>query len=168
MAVLTGDVIRGTVHFAQSSCGSPVTIEVNVRGLNAVGHGFHIHETGDLSNGCLSLAAHYNPHLVKSKKSTNKPMDEKFFLKILQLIHAGPQDQIRHVGDLGNIFGDANGNSNVTFTDHLISLAGARNVVGRGVIIHQNIDDLGRGGHPDSSSTGNAGPRVACGVIGYV
>lgn len=85
-----------------------------------------------------------------------------------QYNHAGPQDAQRHVGDLGNIFGDANGFSTVTFSDDMISLAGARNVIGRGVIIHQLIDDLGRGGHPDSLTTGNAGPRVACGVIGYV
>lgn len=58
--------------------------------------------------------------------------------------------------------------SNVTLTDNLISLAGPRNVIGRGVIVHLNIDDLGRGDHPDSLTTGNAGPRVACGVIGYV
>lgn len=75
---------------------------------------------------------------------------------------------MRHVGDLGNIFGNATGFSNVTFYDDLISLAGPRNIVGRGVIVHLNIDDLGRGGHPDSLTTGNAGPRVACGVIGYV
>lgn len=85
-----------------------------------------------------------------------------------QLNHAGPTDDIRHVGDLGNIFGDANGFSNVRFSDDLISLAGAGNIIGRGVIIHLNIDDLGRGGHPDSLTTGNAGPRVACAVIGYV
>lgn len=65
MAVLSGDdTITGTVHFTQNGCGQPVLIQVNVRGLNASGHGFHIHETGDLSNGCISLAAHYNPHQV--------------------------------------------------------------------------------------------------------
>ncbi|KAJ6636369.1 Extracellular superoxide dismutase [Cu-Zn], partial [Pseudolycoriella hygida] len=147
VAVLSGDVIEGTVHFTQDGCGQPVLIEVNMRGLNQSGHGFHIHETGDLSHGCTSLAAHYNPH---------------------EMDHAGPQDQVRHVGDLGNIFGDANGLGQARFTDNLISLAGPRNIIGRGVIIHLNIDDLGRGGHPDSLTTGNAGPRIACGVIGYV
>lgn len=64
--------------------------------------------------------------------------------------------------------GDANGYSNITFSDSLISLAGPRNIVGRGVIVHLYIDDLGLTDHPDSLVTGNAGPRVACGVIGYV
>lgn len=85
-----------------------------------------------------------------------------------QFDHAGRDDEERHVGDLGNIFGDDNGLSNYSFIDNLISLAGPRNIVGRGVIVHLNIDDLGRGDHPDSSTTGNAGPRVACGVVGYV
>lgn len=61
MAVLSGDVISGTVHFTQNGCNEPVSIQVSVAGLNASGHGFHIHETGDLSDGCTSLAAHYNP-----------------------------------------------------------------------------------------------------------
>lgn len=85
-----------------------------------------------------------------------------------QLNHGGITDANRHVGDLGNIIGDANGISNKTFSDSLISLAGPRNIIGRGVIVHLFIDDLGRGGHPDSLTTGNAGPRVACGIIGYV
>lgn len=65
MVVLSGDIITGTVHFTQNGCGQPVLVEVNVGGLNAIGHGFHIHETGDLSDGCATLAAHYNPHEVK-------------------------------------------------------------------------------------------------------
>lgn len=66
MAVLSFDnTVTGTVHFTQPACGQPVLIEVNIAGLNQVGHGFHIHETGDLSNGCLSLLAHYDPLTVK-------------------------------------------------------------------------------------------------------
>lgn len=59
------DTITGTVHFTQNGCDKPVLVEVLVRGLNTTGHGFHIHETGDLSNGCASLARHYNPRQVK-------------------------------------------------------------------------------------------------------
>lgn len=170
MAVLSGDdTIMGTVHFTQNACSQPVLVEVNVTGLNVtIGHGFHIHETGDLSNGCISLAAHYNPHEVK--------LAQKYKVICLAIInhilkqrdHGGPADEERHVGDLGNIIGDANGLSNKTFSDDLISLAGPRNIIGRGVIVHLNVDDLGRGNHTDSLTTGNAGPRVACGVIGYM
>lgn len=73
MAVLNSNTIAGTVHFTQHGCGEPVLIEVNVSGLNASSsHGFHIHETGDLTNGCLSLAAHYNPKDVKLTQNTKR------------------------------------------------------------------------------------------------
>jgi Cu-Zn family superoxide dismutase len=39
-------------------------------------------------------------------------------------------------------------------------------ILGRTVVIHADPDDLGRGGHELSKTTGNAGGRLACGVIG--
>lgn len=85
-----------------------------------------------------------------------------------QLEHGGPTDQIRHVGDLGNIVASENGVAETKVHDSVITLTGLRSIVGRGVVVHEKIDDLGRGGHPDSKKTGNAGGRVACGVIGIV
>ena len=41
------------------------------------------------------------------------------------------------------------------------------NIVGRGLIIHENEDDCGLGNTPDSLTTGNAGKRIACAIIGY-
>lgn len=41
-----------------------------------------------------------------------------------------------------------------------------RSIIGRSVVVHTGIDDLGKGGHPDSKKTGNAGGRAGCGVIG--
>ena len=40
-----------------------------------------------------------------------------------------------------------------------------RNILGRGVVIHKGTDDCGDGNHKDSLKTGNAGDRLACGVI---
>lgn len=78
MAVLSGDdTLNGTVHFTQMGCGEPVLVQVNMRGLNTSGHGFHIHETGDMSNGCLSLAAHYNPYNVKLTHNSYINNDDK-------------------------------------------------------------------------------------------
>ena len=74
----------------------------------------------------------------------------------------------RHVGDLGNIQTDANGEANYDFTDSLIQLRGTKyNIVGRGLIIHADTDDLGLGENEASLKTGNAGKRIACAVIGY-
>jgi len=147
VAYLTGANIKGVVYFTQGGCGQPVLVDVNITGLTEGDHGFHIHERGDLTDGCASLGAHYNPD---------------------KLDHGARQDEIRHVGDLGNVRADATGIAKTIFSDSLISLTGPRSAIGRGLIIHQDIDDLGKGGHPDSLKTGNAGARAACGVIGYL
>ena len=72
----------------------------------------------------------------------------------------------RHVGDLGNIVADAEGKVDYTFHDKVISLKGTNNIIGRTLIVHADEDDLGRGDFPDSKTTGHAGARVSCGVIG--
>lgn len=50
--------------------------------------------------------------------------------------------------------------------DKIISLHGDQSIVGRSVVVHANEDDLGTTDHPESTKTGNSGPRIACGVIG--
>ncbi|XP_039292406.1 superoxide dismutase [Cu-Zn]-like [Nilaparvata lugens] len=122
----------------------PVFLSGNITGLTPGKHGFHVHVSGDLREGCKSLGPHHNPFLVQ---------------------HGGPTDPYRHVGDLGNIVADEGGVAKVQISDHLISLAGSQNVIGRGLVVHANPDDLGRGGDTESLQTGNAGKRIACGVI---
>lgn len=124
-----------------------VKITVNVNNLEPYSiHAIHIHETGDLSNGCTTLKAHYNPH----KKT-----------------HGGPNDKNRHVGDFGNIVADKNGNVNVSFMSNIVKLKGKYSVIGRSFVIHEGVDDLGKGGNKESLITGNAGSRIGCGVIGF-
>uniref|UniRef100_A0A182J3Z1 Superoxide dismutase [Cu-Zn] n=1 Tax=Anopheles atroparvus TaxID=41427 RepID=A0A182J3Z1_ANOAO len=137
----------GNVTISQSSCTEPVFIEINVLGLAPGKHGFHIHEKGDLTDGCASTGGHYNPDKVS---------------------HGAPNDQVRHVGDLGNIVADENGIAKTSYSDTVVSLYGARSVIGRAIVIHAEVDDLGKTNHPDSLKTGNAGGRVACGVIGIL
>ncbi|KAH6888020.1 superoxide dismutase [Thelonectria olida] len=147
VAVLRGDSnVKGTVTFEQDSESSPTTITYDLSGQDAnAKRGFHIHTFGDNTNGCTSAGPHFNPH---------------------GKTHGAPTDEARHVGDLGNIDTDAQGNSKGSVQDSLVKLIGPHSIVGRTVVVHAGTDDLGKGDNEESLKTGNAGPRPACGVIG--
>jgi len=137
--------LSGVVIFKQKD--DYVKVDVNVKGLKKnKAHGFHIHQYGDLSDGCTTAGPHFNPF-------------EKH--------HGGREDNHRHVGDLGNIISDDKGEAKFSFKDSIISLKNnKRNIIGRALIIHEGTDDCGRGGHDDSLTTGHAGGRLDCAVIG--
>jgi len=80
--------------------------------------------------------------------------------------HGAPGDEQRMVGDLGNLDVDESGNCTVDLTDKAVQLVGPHSVLGRSLLISAGEDDQGRGGHENSLTTGNAGPRIAAGVIG--
>jgi len=144
VCVLKGETVNGTVKFTQEGHG-PVSVQVEFSGLRPGRHGFHVHEFGDNTNGCVSAGAHFNP---AGKQ------------------HGGPTDENRHAGDLGNVVAGEDGKVNVTLEDSHISLGGDHSIIGRTMVIHADEDDLGKGGHEDSLTTGHAGARLACGVIG--
>lgn len=146
VCVMAGTVgAGGVIHFTQADVGAPVVVEGELKGLVEGSHGFHIHEFGDNTNGCTSAGGHFNPH---------------------GKTHGAPVDAVRHAGDLGNVEAGADGIAAVKISDAEISLAGPLSIIGRTVVVHADIDDLGKGGHELSLTTGNAGARVACGVIG--
>jgi Cu-Zn family superoxide dismutase len=73
----------------------------------------------------------------------------------------------RHVGDLGNILATEENPTVVDFVDFEISLDPFvdNSVLNHTLVVHMKPDDLGLGGDEESLKTGNAGPRLACGVI---
>ncbi|TYI26114.1 hypothetical protein ES332_A05G093700v1, partial [Gossypium tomentosum] len=145
VAVLKGDSkVEGVVTLTQEDDGR-TTVNVRVTGLTPGLHGFHLHEYGDTTNGCMSTGAHFNPN---------------------RMTHGAPEDKVRHAGDLGNIVANADGVAEATVVDKQIPLSGPNSVIGRAFVVHELEDDLGKGGHELSLTTGNAGGRLACGVVG--
>jgi Cu-Zn family superoxide dismutase len=135
------DTVKGTILFIQAP-GTETLIKGTVSGLEPGDHGFHVHEFGDMSKGCESMGGHYNPDGAEH----------------------GNEDS-GHVGDLGNINADNNGVATIKKISKRIDLFGDRSIVGRGLVVHKDPDDLGQGNDEESLKTGNAGDRLACGVI---
>lgn len=141
LAPTRGNATVGTVQFVQQ--GDVVRVSGEVRGLKPnAEHGFHIHEKGDCSSGDgLSAGRHFNP--------AGKPHG-----------HGGMDEGMHHVGDLPNLKADAQGVARFSFESRTLRIGSTANdIVGRGLIVHRDPDDY------VSQPVGNAGPRLACGVI---
>ena len=135
-----GNQAAGVVTFESAGKGK-VEVKANITGLSPNSkHAIHIHQYGDLtSKDGKSAGDHYNP---------------------LGHQHALPDKKVRHAGDFGNLDADANGNATLRLVVDNISLAGRLSpIIGRGVVVHAKVDD-------GSQPTGNAGDRIAVGVIG--
>lgn len=132
-----GNAVTGTVQFIRQGDGVRVVAEIS--GLTPGEHGFHIHEHGDCSamDG-TSAGGHFNPD--------GQP-------------HGSPDAAQHHRGDLGNLTADGSGIAKMDRVFEFLKLNGTESIVGRGLIIHADADDL------TTQPTGNAGARVACGVI---
>ncbi|MFO7850954.1 MAG: superoxide dismutase family protein [Bacteroidales bacterium] len=133
-----GNSAEGTVIFTKTDSGMHVSAEMT--GLSEGKHGFHIHQYGNCSElDAGSAGGHFNPY--------DKP-------------HGGPGDTERHVGDLGNINASEDGTATLEMVDTLLTFHGESSITGRAIVVHAGEDDL------ISQPTGDAGARVACGVIG--
>lgn len=133
-----GNKVHGLVTFAKE--GEKVKVVAEVEGLAPGKRGFHVHEFGDCSSKDGAAAGgHFNPY---------------------GKTHGAPTDANRHAGDLGNVDVGADGRAHLEFSDPVMKLDGPTSIIGRGVIVHANADDL------KTQPTGNAGARLACGVIG--
>ena len=92
----------------------------------------------------MSMGGHYNP---------------------FNMTHGGPDDETKHVGDLGNIETDEDGTAIINIESGIINLQGEISILGRGCVVHSDEDDLGRGGTEASLAIGSTGDRIACGVV---
>jgi len=134
-----GSKASGNANFYQ--VGDKVRLVVNVSGLvPGREHGFHIHEAGDCSSGDgMSAKGHFNPFA--------KP-------------HGNPAASEHHAGDMPALKADMNGNATVEVDLQPMTVTpGPASIVGRGLIVHADPDDY------RTQPTGNAGARIACGVI---
>ncbi|MDH3318401.1 MAG: superoxide dismutase family protein [Betaproteobacteria bacterium] len=134
----SGNKTMGEVTFEQ--VGDKVRVTAQVIGLKPnQEHGFHIHEVGDCSSGdAMSAKGHFNPY--------GKPH--------------GPQGSEHHAGDMPNVKADAKGRARLVAELEVVTMtSGPASIIGRGVIVHANPDDY------TTQPTGNAGARLACGVI---
>jgi len=134
----SGSTVRGTATFTEVPSG--VRVQVHIENAPPGTHGLHVHEKGDCSDPeAKSAGGHFNPGGMP---------------------HAGPMAGSRHAGDLGNIEIGANGQGDLDVrTDLLTIKPGPNSVIGRAVIFHEKADDL------TTQPTGNAGGRLACGVV---
>jgi Cu-Zn family superoxide dismutase len=133
-----GNKVHGMVVFTQKDGEVEITGEIS--GLTPGLHAFHVHEFGDCSApDAMSAGAHFNPS---------------------KMPHGGKHSEQRHVGDLGNIKADDEGKVVLKMSDKIIQLHGPHSILGRSIIVHAAPDD------EKSQPAGNAGARVACGIIG--
>jgi superoxide dismutase, Cu-Zn family len=122
--------------------GDDVLITTNFTGIPSGTHAFHVHEVGKCEPPFESAGGHFNP--------TGKQ-------------HGKDNPQGAHAGDLPNIQVPANGRVKVEATAKGVSLGAAQNGLldadGSALVVHEGADDY------KSDPAGNAGKRIACGVI---
>jgi Cu-Zn family superoxide dismutase len=130
--------VQGALQFTQA--GNAVSVSGTITGLKPnAAHAFHVHEKGDCSAPDLSSAgSHFNP--------TGEQ-------------HGAHDAAHHHAGDLPQLMADASGAAQVSFTSTSLTLTGPNSIIGRAVIVHRDPDDV------NAQPVGNAGPRLACGVI---
>ena len=140
LASASGSLVSGKLSLMPMDDGVHLTGEIGGLKPNS-SHGIHIHEKGDCSAADASSAGgHFNP----SSEA-----------------HGKVDQSVHHGGDMNNISANAEGIATVDVHASGVVLGGgvANDAVGKAVIVHADPDDY------TSQPSGNAGARVACGVI---
>ena len=134
----SGSKLKGTAKLEQTASGVQVTIDVADAPPGE--HGAHIHQNADCRDDeAKSAGDHFNPMMHD---------------------HGLPPTEMRHLGDLGNlqVGKDGKGHLEITIAGANLSKGDKMSFLGRGIIIHEKLDN---GGQP----AGNAGKRIGCGEI---
>jgi len=132
--------VKGSVTFSQID--DKVSMVANLSGLTPGNHAIHIHAVGDCSaDDGSSAGGHWNPTNVNHGKWGTSPF---------------------HIGDIGNIVADVNGNGTIRRETDVWCIDcddETKNILGKSIIIHKGIDDF------SSQPSGAAGARIGCGEI---
>lgn len=140
LAPASASIVSGRLVMVPDASGVHITGTIGgLRPLQAAA--FHVHERGDCSAvDASSAGAHFNPF--------NQP-------------HGRNSAGAHHIGDMDNLRADAQGRVSVDVRLPAVTLGGgaATDIVGRALVVHANADDY------RSQPAGNAGARIACGVI---
>lgn len=140
LASASGSLVSGKVTVMPMAGGVHLTGTVGGLPANST-HGFHIHEKGDCSAADASSAGpHFNPSAAP---------------------HGKAESGAHHAGDMDNVVANAEGVVNLDIHVNGVTLGGGatNDIAGRALVVHAAPDDY------TSQPAGNAGARVACGVI---
>jgi superoxide dismutase, Cu-Zn family len=134
-------VVNGTATFETATDGKiKMTLDITVLAQANKTVAVHLHEHGDCGDNGKASHGHWNP--------TNSQ-------------HGKWGSAVFHAGDIGNVKLNAKGKGTLTITTDLWTLGGQanKNILGKAIIVHSGVDDY------TTQPTGNAGGRIACGVI---
>lgn len=137
----SGSNVKGEVSFTEEN--GTVSMKATLAGLTPGEHAIHIHEKADCSSeDGKSTGGHWNPTFSAHGKWGSA--------------------EGYHRGDIGNFTADGEGNATVEFSTDEWCLGcddETKNLLGKGVIVHQGVDDF------VTQPTGDAGGRVSCAGI---
>lgn len=140
LASASGSLVSGKLSMVPMGDGVHITGQVGGLGAGQT-HAIHVHEKGDCSAvDASSAGGHFNP---------------------TGSAHGRAGTPVHHAGDMDNLTANAEGVADVDIHLSGVALGGgaANDIAGRAVIVHAAPDDY------TSQPSGNAGARVACGVI---
>ena len=131
----SGSALTGRARLTQTREG--VRVQLELKNVKPGDHAAHVHEKGDCSAADASSAGeHFNPS---------------------GHAHGLPTASERHVGDMGNLNADKDGEGILDIVLERANLTSddAASLLGRSIVVHEKLDD---GGQP----SGNAGGRIGC------